>query len=81
MADRLSDAFCRGRRAWQRGIRASENPYGCSDERALAWDMGWQSAQALDELSEYVNSKSYESAIELDPEASEQLWDLIKKQR
>jgi hypothetical protein len=66
------------------GSRESEhlkNPYGCSDERALAWDLGWQSAQTNDELSEYINSKPYALPIELDSEASEELWDLIKKQR
>jgi hypothetical protein len=54
-------------------IRASQKPYGCSDERAPAWGMGWQSAQALDELSGYINSKSYEPQIEFDSEASEEL--------
>jgi hypothetical protein len=68
LADRLSDAFCRVRRAWRQGILRSENPYGCGDKRALAWDLGWQSGQANDELSEYVNSKSYELPIELDSE-------------
>src|SRR5262249_32331484 len=53
MADRLSDAYRRGQHACRQGIRSSENPYGCSDERALAWDIGWQDAQALDELSQY----------------------------
>jgi hypothetical protein len=48
---------------------------------ALAWDMGRQSAQALDEFSGYINSKSYASEIELDSEASEELWNLIKSQR
>ncbi len=81
MADRLSDAFCRGRRAWRQGILRSENLYGCSDELALAWDTGWQSAQALDEWSAHINSKSYELLIERDSEASEELWDLINKQR
>ena len=81
MADRPSDAYRRGRRACQQGIRASENPYGCSDDLALAWDMGWQDAQILDELSEYINSKPYNSQIELDSELSEELWNLIKSQR
>jgi hypothetical protein len=81
MADRLSDAIRRGRRAYRQGNRASQNPYGCSDERALAWDMGWQSAQDLDEFSESLNSKAYEPQVELDPELSEELLGWIKKQR
>jgi hypothetical protein len=81
MADRLSDAFCRGRRAWRQGIGEYENPYGSNDERAMAWDLGWQSAQTNDELSEYVNSGRCRPQIELDSEASEELWDLINKQR
>jgi hypothetical protein len=75
------DAYRRGRRAYREGICASQNPYGCRDERALAWDMGWQSAQALDEFSGYINSKSYKPLIELDSEAGEELWKLIKSQR
>jgi hypothetical protein len=43
--------------------------------------MGWQDAQILDELSEYINSKPYNSQIELDSELSEELWNLIKSQR
>jgi hypothetical protein len=81
MSDRLSDAIRRGRRAYRQGIRASQNPYGCSDERALAWDLGWQSAQDLDEFSESLNSKAYEPQVELDSKSSEEHWDLIKRQR
>jgi hypothetical protein len=80
MADRLSDACRRGRRAYRQGIRASENPYGCSDDLALAWEMGWQCEQDFDELSGYINSKSYKPLIEPDSEASEELWNLIKSQ-
>ena len=81
MADRPSDAYRRGRHACQQGIRASENPYGSSDDLALAWDIGWQDAQTLDELSEYINSRPYKSQIELDSELSEELWNSIKSQR
>ena len=81
MADGLSEACRRGRRAYRQGIRASQNPYGCDDDRALAWDLGWQSAQTLDELSGYINSKPYELQLELDSESSEELWNLIKSQR
>jgi hypothetical protein len=81
MADQLSDACRRGRRAYRQGILASQNPYACSDERALAWDMGWQSAQALDEFSASVNSRAYDLQIELDSDSSEELWDWIKRQR
>jgi hypothetical protein len=51
------------------------------DERALAWDMGWQSEQDLDEFSESLNSKAYQPEVELDSESSEELRDLIKRQR
>jgi hypothetical protein len=81
MADGLSEACRRGRRAYRQGILASQNPYGCSDERALVWDLGWQSAQALDELLGYINSKPCELQMELDSESSEELWNLIKSQR
>jgi hypothetical protein len=81
MADRLSDACRRGRRAYRQGILASQNPYACSDERALAWDMGWQCEQDLDEFSESLNSKAYQPQVELDAESSDELLGWIKKQR
>jgi hypothetical protein len=43
--------------------------------------MGWHSAQTLDEFSGYINSKAYEPQVELESESSQELWDLIKRQR
>jgi hypothetical protein len=48
---------------------------------ALAWDLGWQCEQDLDEFSESLNSKAYQPQVELDSESSDELLGWIKKQR
>jgi hypothetical protein len=80
MTDRPSEAYHRGRRAFQQGIPASENPYGSREDLALLWDVGWQDTQTLDEVSQYIDSRSCKVQIELDPDLREELWNLIKSQ-
>jgi hypothetical protein len=80
MTDRPSEAYHRGRRAFQEGIPASENPYGSREDLALLWDIGWQDTQSLGELYEYIDSPSYKVQIEVDPDLREALLDLIKSQ-
>ena len=80
MADRPSEAYHRGRRAFQQGIPASENPYGSRDDLALLWDIGWKDTQSFDELYKYIDSPLYKVQIELDPDLREALLDLMKSQ-
>jgi hypothetical protein len=80
MTDRPTDAFLRGRRARRQGIPDSENPYGSREDLALLWDVGWQDTQTLDEVSQYIDSRSCKVQIELYPDLREELWNLIKSQ-
>lgn len=77
MADRPTDACLRGRRAYEQGSSASENPYVSSEELAMAWDHGWQAAQTLDEFSAHV--RQHKSRFAPDPELREELWRWIQR--
>lgn len=77
MPDRPTEAYVRGHRAFLQGIPFSNNPYVSSEYLAMAWDYGWQVAEAHEELFSHLCRKPPQYQVDL--ELREELWYWIQR--